>query len=351
MKEINCPIWWKSSLEDVEQALSLVKCGIVKEIARSAGNRPIYMVEYGKSNVRLGAANCSSALGAHDINCFADKRGEDYVPTVFLAGCIHGGEFEGTVALLNLIKELETGTDYRGESHSELIDMISLVHLVIIPVCNPDGRSRIPFRSFVGRTFHDLRYYNQGTWKIDGTLCGWPGCKMVHPIKEASDFLGAYFNDDGINIMHEDFFGQASTETNAIFDICRFKAPDCSVLLHGGTNAVSGILEPDYISSESAMDIRALSTTLKSKADEAGMRYFSYGSGTISTGFTLPSAMHHLCGAMCLTYESNQGLADAPGYPDSAEDIYALHRQLFTEIARFVLNKFGKVKWGKEYER
>ena len=116
------------------------------------------------------------------------------------------------------------------------------------------------------------------------------------------------------------------------------------MLLHGGTNSISGILEPDYISDESAKDIRALSATLKSKADEAGMRYFSYGSGTISSGFTLPSAMHHLCGTMCVTYESNQGLVDAPGDPDSVEDIYALHRQLFTEAARFVLNKFGKIK-------
>ena len=344
MNEINCPDWWRSSLEDVEQTLLLVKRGSVKEIARSAGNRPIYTIEYGKSNVKLGAANCSSALGAHDINCFADKRAEDYVPTVFLAGCIHGGEFEGTVALLNLIKELETGTDYKGASNPELIDIISRVHLIIIPVCNPDGRSRIPFRSFVGRTFYDLRYYNQGTWKKDGTLCGWPGCKMIHPIKDASDFLGAYFNDDGINIMHEDFFGKTSTETKAIFDICRYEAPDFSVLLHGGTNSVSGILEPDYISNESALDIRALSAILKSKADEAGIRYFSYGSGTISSGFTLPSAMHHLCGTMSVTYESNQGLTDAPGSPDSAEDIYTLHRHLFTESARFVLNKFGKEK-------
>ena len=344
MKEINCPIWWRSSLQDVEETLGLVKRGSVTEIARSAGNRPIYTVEYGKSNVRLGTANCSSALGAHDINYFADKRGEDYVPTVFLGGCIHGGEFEGTVALLNLIKELETGSDYAGSSHPELIDTVSRVHLIIIPVCNPDGRSRIPFRSFIGRTFYDLRYYNQGTWKKDGELCGWPGCKMIHPIKDACDFLGGYFNDDGINIMHEDFFGQVSTETKAIFDICRYTAPDCSVLLHGGTNSISGILEPDYISNESSMDIRALSEILKSRADEAGLRYFSYGSGTISSGFTLPSAMHHLSGTMCVTYESNQGLIDAPGHPDSAEDIYTLHRQLFEEAARFVLNKFGKIK-------
>ena len=45
------------------------------------------------------------------------------------------------------------------------------MYLLIIPCINPDGRSHIPFDSFVGKSFNDLRYYNQGTW-ADGTLCG-----------------------------------------------------------------------------------------------------------------------------------------------------------------------------------
>lgn len=343
MNEVNCPVWWKSTLEDVEETLALVKRGTVKEIARSAGNRPIYRVEYGKSNVKLGTANCSSALGARDIRCYADKTGEDYVPTVFLAGCVHGGEFEGTMAILNLIKELETGTDYAGNTNPELIDMINRVHLVIIPVCNPDGRARIPFRSFLGRTFYDLRYYNQGTWKKDGNLCGWPGCKMVHPIKEASEFLGAYFNDDGLNMMHEDYFGEISNETKAVFDICRYEAPDFAVLLHGGTNAPSGILMPDYISKAAHDDIQSLSERLKAKADEQGIRYAIYGGGTVGMAFSLQTAMFHVCNGLCVTYESNQGLVDAPGKAETADEIYTLHKQLFTEASRFVLEKHGKI--------
>ena len=137
MTEINCPLWWKSTLEDVEETLALVKRGNVSVLGRSAGGRPIYRVEYGKSNVKMGTANLSSALGAHDLRCFADKTGEDYVPTVFLDGAVHGGEFEGTMSLLNLIKELETGTDYNGDAHPELMDIVSRVHLVIIPVSTP----------------------------------------------------------------------------------------------------------------------------------------------------------------------------------------------------------------------
>lgn len=343
MNEINCPNWWKTSLEDVEQTLKLVKKGTVVEIAKSAGNRPIYRVDYGASNVKLGTANCSSALGAHDLNCFADKTGKDYNPTVLLAGCIHGGEFEGTMALLNLIKELETGTDYDGRVHPELIELIGKIHLIIVPVCNPDGRSRIPFRSFLGRTFYDLRYYNQGTWKKDGTLCGWPGCKTIHPIKEASEFLGAYFNDDGYNMMHEDYFGKASKESSALFDICRSDAPDFSILLHGGTNSLSGILPPDYTTEEVLQDTLEVSNTLNEIAKAKGIPYKVYSTGTIGKALSLQTAMHHLCGGIAVTYESNQGLLDAPGVSYDEEQIYTSHIDLFTETCRFVLNKFKKI--------
>ena len=102
---------------------------------------------------------------------YADTTGSDYIPTVFLAGCIHGGEFEGTVALMNLISLLETGVDLAGKSNDKILELANKLHIVIMPMCNPDGRSRVPFDNFVGHSFRDLRYYGQGTWK-DGELCG-----------------------------------------------------------------------------------------------------------------------------------------------------------------------------------
>ena len=98
------PAYWKTRLDQVEETLDLVKKGKVTQPAVSAGGRPIYQVEYGKSNLPKRTANCSSALGGKDIKAFANKTGADYNPTVFLCGCIHGGEFEGTSALLNLIQ-------------------------------------------------------------------------------------------------------------------------------------------------------------------------------------------------------------------------------------------------------
>ena len=307
----NIPVYWKTRLDEVEETLALVKKGTVTKPAVSAGGRPIYMVEYGKSNLKLGKANCSSALGAHDIKAYADKTGEDYIPTVFLVGCIHGGEFEGTVGLLNMIKAIETGTDYAGNRYDELVSLAERVHLIIVPMVNPDGRSHIPFDSFVGKTFQDLRYYNQGTWK-NGELCGWPGCKMKHPIKEYCDYLGGYFNDDGVNMMHEDYFSaNVSSGTRLVLDICRTEAPDISILLHGGSNCTNCLFPVYYISKKSINTIMEFQESYKALCDANGVRYFitKFPSceQTIAgkSPFTLTSAMHHCNGEAALTSSSN----------------------------------------------
>ncbi len=347
------PIYWKTTLSDVEDTLSLVKRGTVTTPEISAGKRPIYMVEYGKSNLKRGLCdNVSSALGAHKYSAYADKTGEDYIPTVFLVGCIHGGEFEGTAALLNLIKLIETGTDYAGERNDELKSLAESVHLIIIPMVNPDGRARIPFNTFYEKTNDDIRYYNQGTWK-DGTLCGWPGCKVVHPIKDYVDHLGAYFNDDGVNMMHEDFFsGNVSTGTRAVLDVCKREAPDFSALLHGGSASSCHILRAKYTSLKSNLEIWRLEEQVRDESAKRGVRFYYIGQRETEPendtanppSFNLVSAMHHCCAEPVITYESNQGIYNAKGSKtyDHAE-IYEAHKILFTEIFKLELEKYGKL--------
>jgi len=345
----NVPVYWKTRLDEVEETLKLVKKGVVTCPYHSAGGRPIYMVEYGKSNLPKRTANCSSALGANgSIQCYADKTGEDYIPTVFLCGCVHGGESEGTVAMLNLIKLIETGTDYRGEPNDELRELAQKVHLILVPIVNPDGRSHIPFDTFVGRTFYDLRYYNQGTWK-DGSLCGWPECKMVHPIKDYVDYLGGYFNDDGVNMMHEDFIGgKLSTGTQLIFDICREHAPDFSILLHGGSNSMPHILSPDYASLKTKKEIDDVSLAVKERSEKEGIGYYyvpvrNKENNDVPPSFNLISAMHHCCSEPAVTYESNQGLIDHQDPVFDHDQIYLSHNILFLETFRVTLKRYGKL--------
>jgi hypothetical protein len=329
----------------VEATLKLVKRGTVTLATTSAGDRPIYKIEYGRSNLPKSKANISSALGAGDIRCYADKTGADYVPTVYLAGCIHGGEFEGTMALLNLIKIIETGTDYAGVEHKKLAQLAKQVHLVIMPMCNPDGRSHIPFDDFVGKSFEELRYYNQGTW-LDGTLCGWPECKKVHPIKPYVDYLGGYYNDDGVNMMHDDFFGKMSKEVRAVLDVCLEEAPDFSALLHGGANTAGCMILPAYTAGNAKQIVLSIAEANAAKCEAIGIKprvnrsIDTKDNDPVPPSFNLISAMHHCCGETCVTFESNQGLTTPPTY--THEQIYYAHMFFFENIFEHMLAKFPK---------
>lgn len=336
------PQYYKTSLLDIENCVKSVKKVDVKKLCLSAGGRSVYIFKYGNTNKFNRTANLSSALGGKDKSYFADKSSSDYKPTLLLVGCIHGGEFEGTAALLNLINILEVGCDLAGNDLYDLKEIIHKVNLLIIPCINPDGRSHVPFDSFVGKSFEDLRYYNQGTW-LDGTLCGWPECKRRHPIKEYVNYLGGYFNDDGVNLMHDDFFGEKAVENQALFDVCEQYVPDFTVLLHGGTNCKNHILGPAYAPNEIKQRVYDFEQLLKQECDANGLSLythnvnFDYGeSRDTPVSFNLPSALTHLCGEPCVTYESNQGLIDyqnGKGY--SYDEIYRHHLILFKTLIDF----------------
>lgn len=338
------PIYYKTSLTDIETCIKSLKKADLSKLCLSAGGRPVYMVSYGKQNKFLRTANLSSALGGKDKTYFADKSSPDYIPTLLLVGCIHGGEFEGTAALLNLINIMETGLDLAGTDFSNLKSKFERINLLIIPCLNPDGRSHIPFDSFVGKSFYDLRYYNQGTWK-DGTLCGWPECKLRHPIKEYVDYLGGYFNDDGVNLMHDNFFGRKANENQALFDVCEQFVPDFTVLLHGGSNTKNCILGPAYAPLDIKQRVSVLVEVLKSNCEAVGLECYvadkdnDYGeSKNPPVSFNLTSALAQLCGEPCVTYESNQGLTgDSIGRGYDYDEIYRHHIILFESLAKILI--------------
>lgn len=338
------PKYYKTSLADIENCVKSAKKARVLNLCLSAGKRTVYMLSYGKENIFNRTANLSSALGGHNKSCFADKSYSDYKPTLLLVGCIHGGEFEGTAALLNLINIIENGCDFAGTDFSNLKSLCKKVNLLIIPCINPDGRSHIPFDSFVGKTFYDLRYYNQGTW-ADGALCGWPQCKQKHPIKEYVDYLGGYFNDDGINLMHDNFFGEKAAETKALFNVCEKYVPDFTVLLHGGTNCKNHILGPAYAPLEIKQRVADFEQLLKHNCDEKELELYTPNknfdcgeSKTIPASFNLPSALTQLIGEPCVTYESNQGLIDdSNGRAYGYDEIYRHHLTLFETLIKYLV--------------
>ncbi|MGO4268684.1 hypothetical protein AB4Z22_02380, partial [Paenibacillus sp. TAF58] len=56
--------------------------------------------------------------------------------------------------------------------------------------------------------------------------------------------------------------------------------------------------------------------------------------------FNLTAAIHHVCGGMSMTFESNMGL-DAPGVKLTPNEILDSHFVLFEEMFRFHLAGSG----------
>lgn len=337
------PIYWKTELGDIESAIKNVHIGQAQLLSVSAGGRNIYSVFYGKKNSLKRKANLSSALGAKSRSCYADKSVSDYRPTLLLVGGVHGGEFEGIAAILNVISIMENGADLNGEN-SYLRDVLEKINLILVPCINPDGRSRVTLKSMVGKTLETLRYYNQGTWK-DKTLCNWPDCKKYHPIKEYADFLGGYFNDDGINLMHDDFFINPTEETRVLMRIADEYVPDLTVLLHGGINGANHILKPAYAPLKMKEEILELEKRMQKRLGAEEIRYditaLERGeNGETPASFNLCSMLSHLCGEACITYESNQGLSGEGAM--SYEKIYRSHIILFEECCNFILERSDK---------
>lgn len=328
------PSFWKTDLDTIAAWAKDAKKATVTELCRSAGGRPVYAFCYGEKQEIISRANYSSACGGHDRNVYAPT--ENKKPVVLLYGAEHGGETEGTAALMNLISLLETGVDLAGERHDSLVAAAEKVRLVIVPVCNPDGRARVVPSAVVGYTFEQHRYWMQGTWK-DGSLCGWPACKLVHPIKDV-DFLGGYFNDDGVNLMHDNFFHPMARETQALLDLCDSEKADWILHLHGGSNSMNALLQPRYVPVECQQAVQNLAKACDAYCleRESDLRFSiadipAKESGATPPSFNLPSAAHHVCGAVSAVFESNEHIADQNGVKYSHEQIYRSHRILFEQ--------------------
>ena len=313
------PAFWKTRLDEVDEVIKTVKKGKVRVVAKSPGGRNVYLVEYGEKEDFNRSATYSSACGAGDPKYYADKKGKK--PVVFIIGAEHGSETEGSCAILNMIQMIETGKDFNGNTNPYLVDCIKDCRLLLIPIANPDGRSHMGVDTLHGIDYEEFRHYAQGRWK-DGTLCYYPACKTVHPIKDAVSFLGGYFNDDGINLVHDNFFGKMAAETQAIMDIADAEAPDYALHLHGGGNVINEIDHASYMPLYAKQKVQDLKMRVKAETEKLGLRTLVNQIRNEDTyppkTFNIMSALHFVCGAVSILYESNQGLD------------YSKHRELDT---------------------
>jgi hypothetical protein len=350
------PSYWKSSLDEVTDFLQKnVHKGTVEVIGTSAGGRPIRAVFYGTPRKGKGTTTFSGSLGFGDVRAY---RGPDHDKKVYMAmAAVHGGEFEGIVGMINLISVIETGKDLKGREWPEIqAAFAKLDRVILIPIVNVDGRSRIPLRmeTFRHTDFTAAEYLNTGG-KPDGSITGWPQIKEFIPMEMSGPgFPGGYPNDAGVNIQHDDFYGKKQPETQALFDLTGREKPDLILNLH--TGAV--YMRMDRPVGEPALH-NAFDTLFKYVHSELGARGLQYsrdpgiaGDPALATNgvYNIDGALNFHCGALSVVVESpshsfdglNEDGKPAAQTPDMLLDAQLICHQ---QAMKFLAETGGRSKW------
>jgi hypothetical protein len=192
--------------------------------------------------------------------------------------------------------------------------------------------------------------YGQGT-RTDGSFYGWPGAKAVHPMKGDVAILGAYFNDDGINPMHDDFFAPMAQETAAILDIARREAPDLAVSLHSHESPPV-VLQASFVPVFIKKRLTELSQRVKARYEKEGLPYGSIIQPRVDDEkpparayFNLTSALHHISGATAFTFECSHGSVSArrPKPIVTHEQILDVQLCLYDEMLGYAVER--RIYW------
>jgi hypothetical protein len=277
------------------------------------------------------------------------RKDSSHKPVVFFLGPVHGQEVEGIVGLVNLIHVAETGKDHRGKKWEELHSKLKKCRVIIMPCGNPDGRKRCPYDSFVGLPVDIMTKYGQGT-RTDGSSWGWPMAKSLHPMKGNVGILGAYFNDDGINMMHDDWFDPMAAETEAILAIARSEAPDLTVSLHSH-HQKPRVLPAAYVPWYLKQEIDSLTRRVNGRYKALGLPSYEDDwlpepkvedpSYPPKTSLNLIPVLHHVSGTMAFTFECSHGtLRSGDTAPMvSFDDILDIQLHLYDEMLEYILEK------------
>jgi hypothetical protein len=361
LEEPNIPPYWVNTVEEVEGFLhAKVKRGTVSTLGRSAGNREIGMVSYGKGREGKGTSTFSGAMGYGDVRAYL---GEHWARKVYCAlVCVHGGEIEGIVGAVNLLSVLETGEDLRGKRWPGLSKAASGVdRILVIPIFNMDGRARVPHRMIrhQGRDSTVHEYFNTGG-KPDGTLIGWPECKLNIPLDfSKTQFPGGYPNDAGVNLQHDDFLGNPQPETRALLGLTGRERPDLILNMHTGANfmhplrpqtedAFTTVYEDFYRRTMTALTRKGMQ-----KSDDPAET-----SDPTNEGARVPNidtALNLHCGALSITVESPASSfshAKRNGQPffQSPDSLLDAQLTMHEEALGFLAETGGRVAWTSKKE-
>lgn len=326
------PEFWITSLDGVKAYLeNNVKKGTVSVAGYSAGGREILAYAYGEKEALSQTVSFSSAFAAKKPELYT-RAPERKKCSLFIYGAIHGAEVEGTAGLINFINLLEHGVDLRGRKNDALLKLAEQFRIVIVPLSQPDGRARYRRNSLVGQTLDVYQYYTHGIWK-DGTPCKYPQHKeiMPLPVKEFEQ-LGAYFNDNGVNCQHDDFFGNIQPETQTLIKLVHEERPDCILSCHA-CEADPGMSTPAATLTENGLRmVQQISASVMANQIKANLRPYHRVNLQQGKAFILQDILYMASGGLPLLYEFPHGCVNIPFTHD---EIIDLGLTLFEEIMKF----------------
>ncbi len=340
VSDIPVPAWWQTEYAQIESYIRQnVKQGEVRELAVSSGQRKIYSVTYGTAEQGLhGTANFNSALGSGSEAAYVNKAAREKPVLMFLAG-VHGHEVEGMIAAQILMGIMETGKDLLQRDQSELRKQLEQFRMVIYPLLNPDGRIRVPYAGWVGLPGHEMTRYGQGTRK-NGQSYTWRPSKAVHPMQGDVGILGGYFDDRGINLMHDEWYEPMSKATGPLLKQVAQEAPDLLLDMHS-YEIDAGILETVYIPKTLKQEIvRYTQQYVYPRIQHYGIRtaslppvYAEGEEGAMHPPLNLTSMCYHAGATLPCVFESPHGLAENM---HSYEQLHNLHLALIESAAAYL---------------
>jgi len=154
--------------------------------------------------------------------------------------------------------------------------------------------------------------------------------------------LGAYFNDDGINLMHDEFFAPMAEETKALLRVAREEAPDYVINLHSHSAApmiISTKYVPRYCKETETRFAERLMERYRQAGLPAGKPPVPSEDGTKypPPSFNLTSALHHVCGGVSMLFECPHGVKELRYAQVTHEQILDIELILFEELLAFAV--------------
>jgi hypothetical protein len=314
------PPFWITSLEGVASFFDGCAQAEVRDIGQSAGGRPILAAAYGGLEPRERRMPCHTGVALGEPTAYFGEPREK--PVLLIASTVHGAEIEGTVACVNFAHVMETGEDLRGKAWPRLREAAEQFRVVLIPIMSPDGRIHAGVESLVGYPIDRVGYHAQGRWK-DGSPINYSGPYHNHPLrKEETSHIGGYFNDHGINLMYDDWFGpNHCPETDAYLKLAHEEAPNCVLNLHSCQSGPFFNPGDQFIPEAFRQRQNAFSELVALRLHDSGLRPQSNRPTLRNLGLCLYNVWYFVCGCLPLTFEFPHGTSRKPFTHDEILDI------------------------------